>query len=265
MNNLLIGFKRFIKNKNTVTMIALILCVGLIYLGYNWRIKKATEPINVPYALQKIEPRTQITNEMVGTRKVAGKIVTKDVILNKDNIVDKYVSDKAEIPAGSMFYTSTVVKWEELKVGLTEDLPDGYTIVSLPVSTVTTYGNSIFPGNYIDLYYVGTYNGKTLIGKFIESIKVLSVTDSAGNNVFEQSSNVPSPSYLIFSVPEDMHLLLKKALYLNGTIFPVPRNAEYSKNPKATVISSTQIQQIILSQTVNVSEKDLNSVNLGGN
>ena len=60
MNNLLIGFKRFIKNKNTVTMIALILCVGLIYLGYNWRIKKATEPINVPYALQKIEPRTQI-------------------------------------------------------------------------------------------------------------------------------------------------------------------------------------------------------------
>jgi len=40
---------------------------------------------------------------------------------------------------------------------------------------------------------------------------------------------------------------------------------EYSKNPKATVISSTQIQQIILSQTVNVSEKDLNSVNLGGN
>jgi len=83
--------------------------------------------------------------------------------------------------------------------------------------------------------------------------------------VFEQSSNVPSPSYLIFSVPEDMHLLLKKALYLNGTIFPVPRNAEYSKNPKATVISSTQIQQIILSQTVNVSEKDLNSVNLGGN
>ena len=201
-------------NSNTVTMIALILCVGLIYLGYNWRIKKATEPINVPYALQKIEPRTQITNEMVGTRKVAGKIVTKDVILNKDNIVDKYVSDKAEIPAGSMFYTSTVVKWEELKVGLTEDLPDGYTIVSLPVSTVTTYGNSIFPGNYIDLYYVGTYNGKTLIGKFIESIKVLSVTDSAGNNVFEQSSNVPSPSYLIFSVPEDMHLLLKKALYL---------------------------------------------------
>ena len=152
-----------------------------------------------------------------------------------------------------------------MPTSLTENIPDGNTIVSLPVTTETTYGNSIFPGNYIDLYYVGTYNGKTLIGKFIESIKVLSVTDSAGNNVFEQSSNVPSPSYLIFSVPEDMHLLLKKALYLNGTIFPVPRNAEYSKNPKATVISSTQIQQIILSQTVNVSEKDLNSVNLGGN
>lgn len=265
MNNLLIGFKRFIKNKNTVTMIALLLCVGLIYLGYNWRIKKATEPINVPYALQKIEPRTQITNEMVGTRKVAGKIVTKDVILNKNDIVDKYVSDKAEIPAGSMFYESAVVEWEELKVGLTEDLPDGYTIVSLPVSTVTTYGNSIFPGNYIDLYYSGKNNGRSIIGKFIESIKVLSVVDSSGNNIFEKTTDVAQPSYLVFAVPEDMYLLLQKALYLNGTIFPVPRNAKYSENPKATVISSTQIQQLILSQTVNVSEKDLSNVNIGGN
>ena len=265
MSNLLIGLKRFLKNKNTVTILALLLCVGLIYAGYNWRIKKATEPIDVPYAIQTLSPRTQITSEMVGTRKVAGKIVTKDVILNTNEIIDKYVSNQAEIPSGSIFYKSTVIDWKDMPTSLTENIPDGNTIVSLPVTTETTYGNSIFPGNYIDLYYVGTYNGKTLIGKFIESIKVLSVTDSAGNNVFEQSSNVPSPSYLIFSVPEDMHLLLKKALYLNGTIFPVPRNAEYSKNPKATVISSTQIQQIILSQTVNVSEKDLNSVNLGGN
>ena len=70
---------------------------------------------------------------------------------------------------------------------------------------------------------------------------------------------------MVFAVPEDMYLLLQKALYLNGTIFPVPRNAKYSENPKATVISSTQIQQLILSQTVNVSEKDLNNLNIGGN
>lgn len=264
MNNILIGLKRFFKNKNTVTIIGLILCVGIIYWGYNRRIEKATAPVSVPYALQAISPRTLITNEMVGTRKVPGKIVTTNVELNTKNIVGKYVSNEVEIPAGSLFYKSTLMEWEDIPTSLTSDIPEGHTIVSLPVTTETTYGNSIFPGNYIDLYYVTTYNGKTLLGKFIESIKVLSVTDSSGNNIFEKSSNVSAPSYLIFSVPEDMHLLLQKALYLSGTIFPVPRNAEYSTNPKDTVISSTQIKEIILSQTVNVSEKDLKSVNLGG-
>ena len=265
MSNLLIGLKRFLKNKNTVTILALLLCVGLIYAGYNWRIKKATEPIDVPYAIQKLSPRTQITSEMVGTRKVAGKIVTKDVILNTNEIIDKYVSNQAEIPAGSIFYKSTVIDWKDMPTSLTENIPDGNTIVSLPVTTETTYGNSIFPGNYIDLYYSGKNNGRSIIGKFIESIKVLSVVDGSGNNIFEKTTDVAQPSYLVFAVPEDMYLLLQKALYLNGTIFPVPRNAKYSENPKATVISSTQIQQLILSQTVNVSEKDLNNLNIGGN
>lgn len=265
MSNLLIGFKRFLKNKNTVTMIALIACIALIYWGYNWRIEKATQPISVPYALQNIEPRTKITNTMVGVRDVAGKIVTKDVIMTTNEIINNWTSQDVEIPAGSLFYKSAVVKFEDIPQGLTATLPDDYTIVNLSVSTTTTYGNSIFPGNYIDLYYVGKNNGRSLIGKFIESIKVLSVVDGSGNNIFEKTKNVSQPSYLVFAVPEDMYLLLQKAVFLGSEIFPVPRNAKYSENPKATVISSTQIQQLILSQTVNVSQKDLEKIDLGGN
>ena len=39
-----------------------------------------------------------------------------------------------------------------MPTSLTENIPDGNTIVSLPVTTETTYGNSIFPNNYIDIY-----------------------------------------------------------------------------------------------------------------
>ena len=35
MNNLLIGLKRFISNKNTVTVIAVIIILGLLYWGYS--------------------------------------------------------------------------------------------------------------------------------------------------------------------------------------------------------------------------------------
>ena len=253
MNSVLIGIKRFFKNKNTVTIIAIVLSLGILYWAYNYRIEKATEPVSVPYATRELAPRTLITNDMVSTKKVPGGIVGGNVLTSINDIVGKYVSNASVIPNGSVFYTDTVVSWEEMPSSLFEDIPDGNTVVALPVSLESTYGNSIFPGNYIDLYFSTFKNdGLLMLGKFIESIKVLAVTDASGNNIFETNGELMSPSYLIFSVPEDMHLLLRKASYLSGTIFPVPRNAEYSKNPKATRVSSSYIESYILDQTIDV-------------
>lgn len=261
MNNVKIAIKRFFTNKNTVTILAVLVSLGIIYWAYWYRIEKATEPISVPYALKNLEPRTYVTSEMLGTKKVPGSMITSNVILQSSEIIGKYVNSDIEIPKDSLIYRNTLVDWEELPSSLYGDIPDGYTIVSLPVTLESTYGNSIFPGNYIDLYYSGVdSDGKLLVGKFIESIKVLSVTDSIYNNIFEKSSDVATPKYLVFSVPEEMHLLLRKALYLPGTIFPVPRNAEYSNNPKPTRVASSYLQNLILSQTVNVSEKDLQNI-----
>ena len=265
MQRLMIGFKRFIKNKNTVTILGIIACLGILYWVYNARIQKKIAPVSVPYAVRDIGPGIQITSDMVSTKKVPGGIVSKNTIMNTKDVIGKYVSNKAVIPKNSIFYTTTVVNWEDLPSSLYEDIPVGNTIVALPVTMDTTYGNSIYPGNYIDLYFVSnkkTSDGdKLMLGKFIESIKVLAVTSSDGKSVFETEKNPGTPSYLIFSVPEDLHLLLRKASYLNGTIFPVPRNAEYSKNPKETRVVSTFIQTHILDQTVDVQEEDDKLIN----
>lgn len=261
MNNVKIAIKRFLTNKNTITILGLLISIGIIYWAYNYRIKKAVDPVMVPYALKTLPPRTLITRDMVGTRKVPGGMITANVITAQSLIVGKYVSNNVEIPADSLFYKNSLVEWSELPSSLYGNIPDGYTIVSLPVTLETTYGNSIFEGNYIDLYYSGLDDdGKFLIGKFIESIKVLAVIDSSYNNIFEKSFDVSNPAYLVFSVPENMHLLLRKALYLSGTLFPVPRNADYSSNPIPTRIASSYLENLILSKTVDVNERDLKSI-----
>lgn len=266
MNNIKIAIKRFLRNKNTVTILVLILCVGLIYWGYNRQIKKNTEPVNVPYALREIEPRTLITSEMIGTIKVAKKMVSSDVLRSTNQIVGKYVNYDATVPAGSMFYDSVLVDWKDMPNSLWQDIEAGSTVVSLPVDLDSTYGNSIFPGNYIDLYYVtvsnedGKNSGKLIFGKFIESIKVLSVIDGDGNNVFEKTVDVSTPSNLVFAVDEEYHLLLRKASYLSGTIVPVPRNADYSASPGNTKVSSSYIRQYILRQTLTVDDTQLDNL-----
>ena len=259
MENIKVALKRFLKNKNTVTIIALLTSLAILYYAYNLRIKKATEPISVPYAVRRLEPRTLIENKDVGIKQVPGGMVNgRDVIASSSLIVGKYVSEKVEIPLGSLFYNETVVTWEQLPSSLFEDIPNDYTVITMPVSLETTYGNSIFTGNYIDLYFAGyDYDDKLIVAKFIESIRVLAVIDGHGNNIFEKSSNVEPPSYLMFSIPEDLHLLLRKAIYKKVNLFPVPRNAEYSLKPNPTKVSSTYIRKLIEQQTIDVSEKDL--------
>lgn len=252
MNSLLVGVKKFFKNKNTVTIIGLVFALGFLYFAYNWRIERKTQPVVVPYATSAIGPRTYITSEMVSTKKVPGGIVTGDVLLNKSEIVGRYVNKDAVVPTNGLFYKSAVVKWEEISDAIYSNIPDGHTIVNLEVNQNTTYGNSIYPGNYIDLYYKHQDpddTNKIMIGKFIESIRVLAVTDGSGKNIFETKDIPGAPKYLIFSVDEKYHLLLKKAIYTGGDIFPVPRNASYSINAKPTTIVNSKIQNYILDKT----------------
>ena len=59
----------------------------------------------------------------------------------------------------------------------------------------------------------------------------------------------------LFAVPEDLFLLLKKALYLGITIEAVPRNDSYSDHAGATVISSEELRSIIIDKTHKISDE----------
>ncbi len=258
MNKIKVVLKKFFKNKNTVTILCVVLGLVILYFGYSYRIKQATNPISIPYAKVEIQPRTLITEDMVGLMDVPKTMINSATIRSVKDIVGKYANYNTMIPQGSVFYNSTVVSWSEMPDSAFADIPDGYTVVSLSVNTETTYGNSIFPGNYIDLYYAATDStGKLLLGKLIESIEVLAVKDANGKHVFENSSNLTAPSALIFAVPEKLHLLLRKASYLSGQIIPVPRNASYTAEAGSTVVSSEYIENFILSQTVVIPDEQL--------
>ena len=62
--------KRFLANKNTVTLIAIIVMVVVLYLFYNWRVKQAVSTTTVCYAAETIPARTLITDDMVSERTV---------------------------------------------------------------------------------------------------------------------------------------------------------------------------------------------------
>lgn len=257
MNNILVSLKRFITNKNTVTVIGVIVILALLYWGYNSTIETQVRPVRIPIANETIQPRTLITDDMVSYIEVPSVSVNENVIRNSAAIVGKYTDVNTVVPSGSMFYSDVLIDEEDLPDSAFTAVKDGERPYNLSVTVASTYGNSIFPGNKIDVYMKATdENGLVMIGRLLAKVEVLAVKDSTGNNVFEDTSTTRTPSTLLFGVPEDVFILLKKTEYLTNQgveLFPVPYGGTVPVEGDLTV-DREELVNFIESHTVTFSD-----------
>lgn len=225
MNNILIGLKNFIKNKNTVTIIGVIAILGLLYFGYNSTIKSRTNPIRIPVAKVTIQPRTLITDDMITYISIPSVAVSKNVKRSSNAIVNMYTAVNTVIPAGSMFYSEAIVTADDLlDAGITQ-VPEGQRPYILPVTLLSTGYNSILPGSVIDVGMAALdETGTRVVGRLFEGVTVLAVKDASGQNVHENTSEQRVPAAIMFAVTEKDYLLLKRAEYLKSIgveLFPM--------------------------------------------
>lgn len=256
MNNFIISFKRFMRNKNTVTILGILAVILILFFGYRYQINKAVSPVtNIPVAAETIQPRTKITDDMIDYISVAPVVLQSNVIRNKGAIVGKYSNYNTVIPQGSLFYTGVVVDEDTLPDSAFVNLEKGQVPYNFPVTMDSTYGNSIYPDNYIDIYMKAlNEDGTLMVGKLVENVKVLAVKDSQGRHVFEDSSEARTPSTIIFGVEPEINILLRKASYMSSfsvVLFPVPHGANIGEEGEgATVVSSQTLKDFINANTV---------------
>lgn len=276
MNNNLNGtkFTKFFKNKNVVIAISSILIVIVLVIGYNIRINNEVKPIYVPVANTTIQPRTKITENMIKLIEVpqaalaAGNFYTRKV-----DIVNKYTDVNALIPEGSMFYQSVLVTEENCHDGFLKDIGDDEKLYYLTVNMLTSYTNSILPGNYIDIYLSTKNDNSAYVGKLIKDVKVLAVKTSDGKNVFENSDESRVPAVMLFALPEKQHLLLRAVDAINNyaiahgdngysriQIIPVPSKTTSSGSDKKIepTVTSQEMENYILEMATIVYDDDDN-------
>ena len=106
----------------------------------------------------------------------------------------------------------------------------------------------------IDLYVSsidkssGSSETKLIFAKLIESIRVLAVKDSKGENITKNRLSNGKPSEILFAVEESNYILLKQAEYIRDVEFkvePVPRNASYTQAAGETAVSSEVLRAYI--------------------
>ena len=263
MSNLSKSASKFLKNKNTVTVLGVIICFIVLIIGYNVRINQKTELVKVYYANQTIQPKTKITDDMISSANVPTSFLVGSYYTNYNDIVGKYSNYNTVIASGSLFYNELLIEEENLPDSVFYNVPEGEVVVSFPVNTVSTYGNSIMPNNLINVYVkMIDDSGKIIYGRFIDNINVLAVKDSSGKNVFESTEEERTPAFIYFSLVEPKYLLFSSMNYIETNdieVIIVPNTIKYTPEDKTAVeVTSDYITNFIIDKIKMIDEqKDL--------
>lgn len=261
------GLNKFLKNKNTVTILGVLACLVILYAGYTMRINKKTALVDVYYANQTIQPKTKITEEMVSKTSVPEAFILGTYYKDYKQIVGKYSNYNTMIAEGSLFYTDLLVDEENLPDAIFYDVNEGERVVNFPVDTASTYGNAMMPGNLVDIYVkmIDT-NEKVVYGELLEKIEILGVKDSSGNNVFESTEETRTPAYMYFSLPEAKYLLFSSLNYIKDyfneyeiEVVLVPNTVDYKdSDATATEVTSDYLYKFIVDKISQIDkQKDL--------
>lgn len=261
--------KRMVKSKGFVTALCAMLAVAVLLVGYNIRINSATKPVKVPVANKRLTTRHLITEEDIKYVDIPQGALDGDYIANKEQVINQYVNVDTTIPEGSLFYRGAVVSKNDLPDEALLSVPEGETLYYLTVNMLTSYTNSILPNRYVDIYVSTKENGKALVGKLFENVKILQVKTADGQNVFDDSEESRTPYVIMFSLKEEDHLLLRKVTAINNysissadsgfariDLIPVPTTAFYKDGDtevKAEV-SSQYLKEYILNLSETIPE-----------
>lgn len=261
MNNLGNSIKNFIGNKNTVTILGVILCIIILYFAYNYRIDQEVKLSWVPVAKVEIPAKTKITEDMIVMKQMPDSYLGEGYLGNKENIMGKYTDIGTKIPAGSLFFSSVVVNEKDLPDAIFSEIEEGFILTQFNVSLESTYLNSITPGNIINIYFRALDdNNKAIYGKFIENVEVISIKDASGNDVFGGGEN-SGPAYMYVALPEEYFILVGKMhkITTNSMEFiMVPNKVEYTDEDfKAIELTSEDVKNFINERSVMIDSNEI--------
>ena len=261
--------KKITKSKSFVTATCAVLAVLVLIVGYNLRIRNATQPVRVPVATRRLTARHLITEEDIRYVEIPSGALSGDYYPRAEYVIGDYVNYDTTIQEGSLFYVGSVVSRDELPDEALLNVPEGETLYYLTVNMLTSFTNSILPGRYIDIYISTESDEKALVGKLLENVKVLQVKTSDGRNVFDDSEDSRVPYVIMFSLPEDQHLLMRDINAINSysissgssgfsriEIIPVPTKAYYKDGDKEiqSTVSSDYLKDYILNMAAVIPE-----------
>ncbi len=244
----------FLQNKNVITIIASVIIVAVLIIGYNIRVYSAVSMETVPYARDTIPAKTEITEGMLDKVRIPRSALVGNIVTSVDQVVDPngkikyYTRVNTVIPKGSLIYRDAIVVQDNLPDASLYKLEKGEKLNYITVNMLSSFSNSIKPGQYIDIYASVQFDHKTQVAKLFENIRVLAVKTSSGENVFENPNVKRVPYVIFFGLKDEEDMLLKQIHAINNwggaqTEEGIINTTSFVLTPVPTAVSDVELSE----------------------
>ena len=194
--------------------------------------------VEVYVASHNLSQRNRISDQDLEKRKLPKQYLSKDIFLDKEEILGKYVKLSCLIPKGAFFYKGFLQ--EDIKDLAHTLLRQGEVNYDIYVSEVKVNAGSLDVGMYVDLYLsVGSSHEKPESDLLIENCRITGLFDGQGKMIQSYDPDSKAVIISLALMKEDVSYL-NKALMV-GNISVIVNSTTYAINSSSHLITDSEV------------------------
>lgn len=196
------------------------------------------EYVLIPTAIKTLHEGDKIKEEDIEFIKVKREDLGKNVIINRSDVIGKYVSSNMTIVKGGVFTLESITDKSDSNI-----LDDNDDMLYYNINANYNGASNLRVNDIVDIYYKYQDNNQNKYGILIENSKVVFIRDDKGKEVNFNDVNVKI-SEIIVSVSRENYNLLFNSYYVpNSQIIAI--KGSYDKEDNEILVDKKTIEEYI--------------------
>lgn len=203
-------------------VVGVLILFALNVLLFDIAVKRSIDYIEIPVAAKMLASRSKIDESSFRMQRVPSALVEDNVIMDKNELIDRWVKYSVTLAEGSFFYKEYIDDASDSADYPQLMLKEGQGVASLAVDLMISAGNTLLPNQFVDIVFTSKDKRKPIISDVIfRSVRVLAVKDRNGLNMDDpKSQKVPAvvllalnqkdiPPFIHAQILGDIDLIIK--------------------------------------------------------
>lgn len=208
------------------------ICFGVrLYIDYKY------ENTSVYVASHNISQRSKICEEDLLKIELPKSIINDDVLIDADDIIDKYVKLSYSIPKGSLIYKGSLES--DIKDLAHTLLKEGEVNYDLYTNDIKINTANLSKNMFIDMYLTISKNDKPISDILIENARITGLYDT-NNKAINDFDNESRINIVTIAVNKDYVNIINKALVL-GDINCVVNSNTYNNRLNSKINTDSKL------------------------